>query len=147
MSKYYDYGDFMVAVLKDADCKCLNIGSTLYKAFHLSAPNILAIVISILEVSWVAFVAVCGLLILGPVAFAVALAAFIAGGVGAIVVAALAIYGGIKSIKLLYQNRATPLTILEIGKKYKVPFDEHKGDTAFIDSLIDQASDEMLEMV
>ena len=144
MSKYYDYGDFMVAVLKDADCKCLNIGSSLSEFFDLPAPIVIAIVISILEVGWIAFVTVCGLLILGPIAFVAALAAFIAGGIGAIVVAALAMYGGIKALKLLYQNKTTPLKILEVGKKYKAPFDEHKGDTVFIESLIDRASDEML---
>ncbi len=40
MNKYYDDGAFMVAVLRDADRKCLNIGSSLSNALYLSAPDV-----------------------------------------------------------------------------------------------------------
>lgn len=147
MSKYDNYGQFMIAVINEADRKSINLGSHLKNYLHVSDDTVMAIVTTILGVGWAAFVAVCGLLVLGPVAFAIALAAFIAGGVGAVVVAALAIYGGVQAIKILYSNKAAPLRILEIGKNYKNRFNDHKGQTSYIDSLINQASNELLGRV
>ena len=97
MSKYNDYGEFMVAVLNEADYKChRNAYGSLVKLFGLSGANekLIPIMITIFEIGWPAFKATCALLILGPIAFIGALAAFIVGGIGAIIVAALAIYGG-----------------------------------------------------
>ena len=147
MSKYNDYGEFMVAVLHEADLKCHNnrYGS-LVGLFRLTGvnENMIYIMISIFEVGWPAFVATCALLVLGPIAFAAALAAFVIGGIGAIVIAALAVYGGVKAIKLLYNNKTTPLTIYEVGKKYKSRFDAHINECSYIDNLIDEASDEII---
>ena len=144
MSKYDNYGQFMIAVINDADQKSINLGSRLKNYLHVSDDTVMQIVTAILGVGWAAFVAVCGLLLLGPVAFVVALATFVAGGIGAVVVAALAIYGGVQAIKLLYSNKAAPLRISEIGKNYRGRFNDHKGETAYIDSLINQASNELL---
>ena len=78
MSKYDNYGQFMIAVLNDADQKSINLGSRLKNYLHVSDDTVMQIVTTILGVGWAAFVAVCGLLLLGPVAFVVALATFVA---------------------------------------------------------------------
>lgn len=147
MSKYNNYGEFMIAVLNEADQKCLNSSYTsLIDLFHLndSNKNLMPIIIKILEIGWPAFIATCTLLLLGPIAFIAALGAFIAGGIGAVIIAALAIYGGVKAIKLLYANKATPLKIYEIGKKYKPRFDVHINECSYIDNLINEASDDII---
>ena len=147
MSKYDNYGHFMIAVLNEADRKCIgrHYGS-LAGLFRLndSNRNLIDIITKIFDVGWPAFVAVCGLLVLGPIAFVAALAAFIAGGIGLVVVAALAVYGGTKAIMLLYGNKATPLAIYHVGLNYKARFDAHKNEYAYIDSLISEASDEII---
>lgn len=149
MSKYNNYGQFMIAVLDEAEKKGLQHGiSDLIKLFGLSDSSsaVISIIYKILEVGgWRAFAATCALLVLGPIAFAAALGAFVLGGIGAIVVAALAIYGGIKAIRLLYTYKATPLAILEVGKRYKSRFDDHKDEITYIDQLIDEASDDLIK--
>lgn len=147
MSKYNDYGEFMVAVLDEADYKChRNAYGSLVKLFGLSGTNekLIPIMITIFEIGWPAFKATCALLILGPIAFIGALAAFIVGGIGAIIVAALAIYGGVKAIKLLYANKTTPLKIYEVGKKYKPRFDDHINEYSYIDNLINEAANDLI---
>ena len=86
----------------------------------------------------------CALLLLGPIAFVAALTAFVLGGIGAVIVATLAIYGGIKAIKLLYTHRTTPLKIYDIGKKYKPRFDDHINEYSYIDNLIDEAANDLI---
>lgn len=147
MSKYNDYGEFMVAVLNEADNKCYrkSLGG-LANVFYLSGPNenLIPIMVSIFKIGWPAFKATCALLILGPIAFIAALTTFVIGGVGAAIVAALAIYGGVKAIKLLYANKTTPLRIYEVGKKYKPRFDAHVNEYSYIDNLIDEASNDII---
>ncbi|MDE6176527.1 MAG: hypothetical protein K2F71_03205, partial [Paramuribaculum sp.] len=144
---YYDYGDFMVAVIEEADRKSRR---GFYKSLmellgaKNSFENLYKIIVRILEVNWESFVAVCALLILGAVAFIAALAAFTVGGIGAIVIVALAAYGGVKAIKLLYENKKAPLAIYEVGKLYKDRFYSHIGEYSYIDSLIDEASSELV---
>lgn len=147
MSKYNDYGQFMIAVLDEAEKKGLRHGiPNLIKLFGLSdnGRNIILIIYKILESGWGAFAATCALLVLGPIAFVAALGAFVLGGIGAIIVAALAIYGGIKAIRLLYTYKSTPLAILEVGKRYKPRFDAHVGEITYIDNLIDDVSDDFI---
>lgn len=147
MSKYDNYGEFMIVVLNEADNKCYhNSLGSLAKFFCLSGSNeiLIPIMVSIFRVGWPAFKAVCALLILGPFAFVVALATFVLGGIGAVIVAALAVYGGVKAIRLLYANKTTPLKIYEVGKKYKPRFDAHINEYSYIDNLIDEASDELI---
>lgn len=147
MSKYYDYGDFMVAVMEEADRKSKR---DFYKSLmellgaKNSYENLFKIIVKILEINWESFVAVCALLILGAVAFIAALAAFTVGGIGAVVIIALAAYGGVKAIKLLYENKKAPLAIYEVGKRYKDRFNNHKGEYSYIESLIDEASTELV---
>lgn len=147
MSKYNDYGQFMIATLAEAERKCFDrkYGS-LVKVLGLSGVNekIIPIMIKILDIGWPAFIAVCALLVLGPIAFIAALAVFIIGGIGAVIVAALVIYGGVKAIELLYANKTTPLRIYEIGIRYKPRFDAHINEYAYIDDLIDEASEDII---
>lgn len=150
MKKYQDYGQFMIAVIEEADRKCgIYFMSSLLHVFKLpdSAKNIFSIINSIFEVGWLAFAAVCALLVLGPWAFGMALLTFVAGGVGAVVIAAVALYGGIQAIRLLYNNRIAPLAIYEVGSQYKPRFDSHVGEQSYIDRLIDEASDELIGKV
>lgn len=147
MSKYDSYGEFMVAVLEEAEAKChRNSYGSLIELFNLRGSNrqLIPIIITIFNIGWPAFKATCALLLLGPIAFVTALAVFIVGGVGALVVAALAIYGGAQAIKLLYANKTTPLKIYEVGKKYKSRFDDHINEYSYIDNLIDEASNDII---
>lgn len=147
MSKYNDYGHFMIAVLEEAEKKCVAKGlGGLASYFHLigDSEQVIHIIIAILKVGWVVFISVCALLVLGPIAFIAALAASMLDGIGEVIAVALAIYGGVKAIKLLYYYKAIPLLILDIGKKYKPKFDSHKGEYSFIDNLIDIVSEELL---
>ena len=147
MSKYDNFGTFMIAVLDTANTKSMQKYMKpiveLLGVPH-SIRDFYPILIKLFELGWPAFVAVCAILVLGPIAFIAALTAFIAGGIGALVVAALAIYGGIQAIKLLYKYKDTPLKILEVGRKYKNQFDSHIGEYSYIDHLIDLASDDLL---
>lgn len=148
MSKYDNYGEFMVAVINEANYKCNhNSFGSLANFFGLSSSNgiLIPIMISIFRVGWPAFKAICALLILGPFAFVAALTTFVLGGIGTVIVAALAIYGGVKAIRLLYTNRTTPLKIYEVGKKYKPRFDAHINEYSYIDNLIEEASDDLID--
>ena len=89
---------------------------------------------------------VCALLVLAPIAFAIALVAFVGVKIGLVIVGALAIFGGAKAIKVLYKYKFVPLSIKEIGEKYKSEFDAHKGDSTYIDNLIEKAADELIEL-
>lgn len=147
MSKYNDYGEFMVAVLNEADNKCYrNSFGSLAKFFGLSGSNekLIPIMVSIFKIGWPAFKATCALLILGPIAFIAALTTFVIGGVGAVIVATLAIYGGVKAIKLIYANKTIPQKIYDVGKKYKPRFDAHINEYSYIDNLIDEASNDII---
>lgn len=149
MSQYNNYGQFMVAVLDEAEKKGLQHGiPNLTKLFGLSdsSSTVIPIIYKILEVGWGAFAATCALLVLGPIAFTAALAAFVLGGIGIVIVAALAIYGGAKAIRLLYTYKATPLAILEVGKRYKARFDAHTDEMPYIDNLIDEASNDFISI-
>lgn len=138
----------MIAVLDTANTKSLNKHMKpiveLLGVPH-SVRDFYPILIKLFELGWPAFVAVCAILVLGPIAFIAALTAFIAGGIGALILAALAIYGGIQALKLLYKYKATPLRILEVGRKYKDQFENHIGEYSYIDHLIDIASDELVQ--
>lgn len=147
MSKYDNYGEFMISVLDEAEIKCKqSIYGSLINLFGLNGANekLIPIIIKIFEIGWPAFVTTCALLVLGPIAFVAALTAFVLGGIGAVIVATLAIYGGIKAIKLLYTHRTTPLKIYEIGKKYKPRFDDHINEYSYIDNLIDEAANDLI---
>ena len=141
--KYTEYNAFVTAVIKRAEQKCTNVA--IRKLFAMQS-TLLSIIYAILEVGWIPFHMVCGLLVLAPIAFGIALIAFIGVGIGAIIIAALAIWGGAKAIKLLYKYKFIPLSIYEIGNKYKADFDSHKGDEHYIDNLIEVASDSLIDL-
>lgn len=150
MSKYNNYGLFMIAVLEETGKKAMMRGrGNLYSLLGLygASVKIIPIINTVLGLGWTAFKATCALLILGPIAFAVTLASFIAGGIGVAVITALAVYGGIRAIRLLYSNRITVLTIYEVGKRYKERFDNHINECSYIDNLIDEASDNLIQSV
>lgn len=143
MNAIRNYGQFVIAVIKAADRKS---GYSLSRLLGIPiSTNILDIISIILGVGWSAFVAVCGLLVLGPIAFGIALAAFIAGGIGALVVAALALYGGFTAIQLLYQYKTVPLIVYRVGKSYKTEFELHKYDMQYVEKLVNHASDLLIE--
>lgn len=147
MSKYNDFGDFMVAVVDEAERKCwLHYKHGLMGIFHFgsSASSVIPIVSCILSVGWTAFLAVCALLVLGAFAFISALIPFAASGVGTLVIAALLAFGGIKALRLLYTYRIAPLAIKVVGIRYKPLFDAHINEYSYIDDLIDRASDELI---
>ena len=141
--KYTEYNAFVTAVIKRAEQKCTNVA--IRKLFAMQS-TLLSIIYAILEVGWIPFLMVCGLLLLAPIAFGIALIAFVGVGVGLIIVGALAIWGGAKAIKLLYKYKFIPLSICEIGKKYKDNFEFHKGNETYIDNLIEEASDRLIEL-
>ena len=140
--KYTEYNEFVIAVIKKAAGKCQY--EAIQKLFRYVS-NLLDIIYAILGVGWVAFLAVCALLVLAPIAFAIALVAFVGAGIGLVIVGVLAIWGGAAAIKVLYKYKFVPLSIKEIGEKYKDDFDAHKGDITYIDKLIEKAADELID--
>lgn len=149
MSKYNDYGQFMSAVLKDADEKCKQTNQEgLTGWFKLTgvAANIISIMLHILSVSWAAFVSVGALMALAPIPFIAALSVFVVSPIGLLVIAALISFGGVDAIKHMYERKEIVVAILDIGKKYKPEFDKLNGNVESIDALIDKAANEILNI-
>ena len=69
-----------------------------------------------------------------------ALVGFIASPIMAIAL----VLGGVTTIRLLYKFKYLPIAIKEVGAQYRDDFNSHMGDTAYIDRLIDRASEELI---
>lgn len=69
-----------------------------------------------------------------------ALVGFIASPIMAIAL----VLGGVAAIRLLYKFKYLPIAIKEVGAQYRDDYNSHKGDTAYIDRLIDRASEELI---
>lgn len=149
MSKYNDYGQFMSAVIKEADEKSKQTnqaGLTGWFKLTGAAANIISIMLQILSVSWVAFLGVGALMVLAPIPFLASLAVFAISPVGLLVIAALISFGGVDAIKHMYERKEIVVAILDIGKKYKPEFDKLNGNVESIDALIDKAANEILNI-
>lgn len=143
MSKYNSFEDFMQSVINEADRKCRSrYGKSLTEAFHVAA-NTSTIVKAIIEKGWWVLVALVAILVLGPFGFAAAIVAFCATPAGIIVLAILAALG-FGGIAVLYKNRVLPIVVKEVGEYYKSEFNNHRNESYYIDSLIDRASDKLL---
>jgi len=95
------------------------------------------ICVSILKTGgWVALVAICAILILGPLGFSVALVPFMASPVGILLVAG----GGGAALWILYRNKKLPLAIKKIGDRHKARYEGAHGDHGRIDSQLEDAA-------
>lgn len=145
MSKYTNFDSFMQAVINEADVKChIKYGKSLSEAYNVDTSITRMISIVIKNGGWWFFIALVGLLGLGPLAFGAATLAFVSTPVGIVVVGALAIFGGVEAIKTLYQNRILPIAVKEIGEKYKKDFELNVNNPSTIDELINNASSNLL---
>ena len=81
------------------------------------------------------------MLILGPIAFGAACLTFASTPIGIVAIGVLAVFGGVTALRALYRNKVLPLSVKETGEKYKSEFNNHKGEEIYINSLIDRASD------
>ena len=145
MDKYSKFEDFMQSVVYEADRKCNSrYGKSLTDAYNVSS-LIRKMIEALIEHGWWVFVAIVGLLALGPFAFGAACVAFVSTPVGAIAVGSLALFGGVAAIRTLYKNRVLPMAVKETGEYFKSEFNSHIGDRSYIDSLEQKASDMLLQ--
>ncbi len=136
----------MKAVTDSADYKSRSrYGKRLYESYGVAA-KVLTITMTLLDSGWGKFVAVATLLALGPWAFGAAFLAFVGNPVGIAIGVALAAYGGVKVVKYLYENKKLPLAIKNTGESFKSRFEAHKGETYYIDQLINDAAEYLLRM-
>lgn len=144
MSKYYDFEDFMQSVINEADSKCISrYSKSLSDAYDVNA-SIMKMMKILIEHGWTLFIAIAGLLILGPIAFGAACIAFAGTPVGIVAIGALAVFGGVTALKTLYKNKVLPLAVKETGEKFNSEFKNHVGEGSYIDYLIDRASDDLI---
>lgn len=143
MSKYNEYGVFLQEVVNTAERKS---DIPLYRIYGVENDT-LGMILSVLGVGWIPFAAMTSLFGLVLVAFLAALAVFVITPVGLIVVAALVMWGGQNAIRILYDNKALPIAIKAIGDKYKDRFDSHVDEYAYINKLIDEAADDLIQGV
>ena len=141
MSKYYNFEDFMQSVINEADQKCIRrYSKSLSDAYDVNA-SIIKMIKALIEHGWTLFIAIASLLILGPIAFGAACLTFASTPIGIVAIGVLAVFGGVSALRALYRNKVLPLSVKETGEKYKSEFNNHKGEEIFINSLIDRASD------
>ena len=143
MSKYNRFEDFMQSVINEADRKCRSrYGKSLTEAFSVAA-NTTTILEAIIDKGWWILVALVAILSLGTIGFTASVAAFCATPAG---IAILAILGalGVGGVAVLYKNRILPIVVKEVGEFYKSEFNNHQNECSYIDSLIDRASDRLL---
>ena len=144
MSKYYNFEDFMQSVINEADRKCIRrYSKSLSDAYDVNA-SIMKMMKVLIEHGWTLFIAIASLLILGPFAFGAACLTFASTPIGIVAIGALAVFGGVSALKTLYKNKVLPLSVKETGEKYKSEFNSHIGQESYIDSLIDRASDDLI---
>ncbi len=144
MSKYNRFEDFMQSVINEADRKCRSRrGVSLADAYKVGYQT-KDLTLAIIEKGWWVLVALCVLLGMGSIAFGVSLAAFLLTPAGVIIGAILVAAGGL-SARYLYKNRKLPLAVKSTGELYKDEFSRHMNETYYIDSMINRASDTLLD--
>lgn len=145
MSKYNKFEDFMQVVINEADNKChRRYNKSLAEAYNVNI-NTTNMILAVISHGWWVFLALAALLGLGGIAFGISLAAFITSPPGIIVVAALALVGGVAAIRTLYRNKVLPMAVRDTGVQFKERFENHLNNESYIDSLIDEASDCLLD--
>ena len=145
MSKYCNFEKFMQSVIECADYKSQRrLGKRLYELYGVTEKSY-DITKLILNSGWTKFKVVATMLSLDPVAFATALVAFMTNPIGIGLKVVLAIYGGIKAIRYLYDNRSLTIAIKKTGDSYKSSFDNNRENIIFIDQLIDDASENLVQ--
>lgn len=134
----------MQSVINEADHKCIRrYSKSLSDAYDVNA-SIMKMMKALIEHGWTLFIAIASLLILGPFAFGAACLTFASTPIGIVAIGALAVFGGVTALKTLYKNKVLPLSVKETGEKYKSEFNSHIGQESYIDSLIDRASDDLI---
>lgn len=127
MSKYNSFEDFMQSVINEADRKCRSrYGKSLTEAFGVAA-NTSTIVKAIIEKGW-----------WSP---SLAVTMLAVGRIRALYKNQILAASGIRA---LYKNRVLPIVVKEVGEYYKSEFNNHRNEPSYIDSLINRASDKLL---
>lgn len=140
MSKYNEYGVFMQEVVNTAEKSSSTPLSSLYGV----ESDTVGMVLSVLGKGWVPFASMTSIFGLALISFVAALAAFVITPIGVVVIAALIYWGGKDAIRILYYNRTLPLAIKAVGDTYKERFDSHVNEQRYIDSLINEAADDLI---
>lgn len=53
-------------------------------------------------------------------------------------------WGEQNALHRLYKNRALPIAVKAVGNAYKQNFDSHVNEQRYIDSLINEAADDLI---
>lgn len=143
MSKYDRFEDFMQTVINEADRKCRSRhGQSLTEAFKVGT-NTVTVIKAVINKGWWVLLALVALLALSGWGFAAAVVAFCSTPAGIIVIAILAGLG-IGGIRVLYKERVLPIAVKETGEQYKSEFNNHKGQSTYLDGLVDKASNTLI---
>lgn len=104
--------------------------------------TVLGICITILQHGgWLAFLSVCGLLVLGYIGFGVAIVPFLATGPFAAVIAGC---GGGAALWALWKNKKLPLAVKAVGEQYKSRYESAKGNYRAVEALQTEAIDSLV---
>ena len=140
MSKYNEYGVFIQEVVNTAE---KNSSIPLYRLYGVENETI-GMVLAVLQKGWIPFSSMTSLFGLALIAFVAALAAFVITPIGVVVIAALIYWGGKDAIRILYRNKTLPIAIKAVGDRYKERFDSHVNEQRYIDSLINEAAEDLI---
>lgn len=140
MSKYDEYGMFVLEVINTAEKNSATPLCQLYGVENETIDMILAV----LQKGWIPFASMTSLFGLALVAFVAASTAFVITPIGVVVIDALIYWGEKDAIRILYRNKALPIAIKAMGDKYKERFDSHVNEQRYIDGLIEDAAEDLV---
>lgn len=143
MNIYYSFNDFMNRVIEKADRIAHqrdNCG--IEELFKASSVTLHAIFMLINRGGWSVFLAVVALLLLGAFGFFAAVTTFLFTPPG-LIVAALFGAAAAPTIKKMYQDKALPLAVREVGEHYKVRWENADGNPNIIDNLLNEAANDL----
>ena len=144
MNIYYSFNDFMNQVMKKADdIARQNHNRGLEELFDVSR-NTFDSSVNLIDAGWHVFLAVVALLFMSVLGFTVALVGFLSTPIGLIVAAIFGLTAG-KKLKQMYDEKILPITVKEVGEKYKSRWEAKHPNPAKVDSLLNQAANDLYQ--
>ena len=134
----------MTQVIKKADeIARERQGRGLEELFDVSHSTFEA-VLKLIDAGWYVFMAVVALLLLGWFGFLASLVTFLLTPIG-LVVAAIFGVAAAATIKTMYREKVLPITVKNVGEKYKSRWEAANGNPTIIDGLLNSASNDLYE--
>ena len=131
-TRYHSFSVFMADVAEQTKQRASHL------PFGLFVPNMCYKILKS-EGGWPLLLAICAILILGPIAFGAAVGAFLLTPLGLIIMG----FGGGAVLWKLYEEKAWPLAIKKVGQRYKERYERASGSHSRIDSLLDEAANDL----